>query len=80
MDFLIPVDSNEFNSQIFIYDSLQVTNKWYKKVLTEPVYKSHQPGLEYSDAIPERYYYSTEYGIIKFDMSDGTVWDMLSLE
>ena len=80
MDLLIPVDSNEFNNQIFIYDSLQVTDKWYKKVLTGPVYKSYQPGLEYSDAIPERYYYSTEYGIIKFDMSDGTVWEMLSLE
>jgi len=78
MDFIIPVDSNEFNSEMFIYDSLLISDTWYQKVLTGPVYKSNQPGLDYPGAIPIRFYYSTEYGIIKFDMSDDTHWEIIN--
>lgn len=77
MDFIIPIDSNEFNSQTFILDSILVVDKWFKNVLTGPVYKNHQPGQEYSGAVPEQYYYSKDYGIIKFNMSDSSVWELL---
>ena len=80
MDFTFPVDSNIFSSELFIYDSLFVVDKWYKKVLTGPVYINHQTGLEYTGAIPERFYYSTDYGIVKFDMSNGTHWEIINEE
>ena len=76
--FNLPVDSNKITTSTVIYDSLVVNNKWYRKVLTGPVVKSHQPGLDYFGPVPKQYYYSTEYGIIKLDMSDGTFWEIIS--
>jgi len=76
--FTLPVDSNEVTQNTFLFDSLLILNKWYTKVLTGPVHKNIQPGLEYNGPVPEQYYYSTEYGIIKLDMSDGTFWEIIS--
>jgi hypothetical protein len=76
--FNIPVDSNEINQNTFLLDSIKINNKWYSKVLTGPVLRSQQPGLEYIGPVPERYYYSTEYGIIKLEMSDGNFWEIIS--
>lgn len=80
MDFLLPVDSNEITNELFIYDSLLVADTWYKNVLSGPVYKSFQTGPDYPAAFPERFYYSAEYGIVKFEMSAGTVWKIINLE
>ncbi len=80
MEFLLPYDSNEINNELFILDSLQIKDTWYKNILSGPVHKSIQNGLDYSGPIPERFYYSIEYGIIKFDMSDGTAWEILNSE
>jgi len=76
--FNLPVDSNEITQNTFLLDSVMINNKWYTKVLTGPVLKSHQPGLDYIGPVPEQYYYSTDYGIIKLDMSDGTFWEIIS--
>ena len=77
IEFNLPVDSNSITPNTFLYDSLMINNKWYTKVLKGPVIKS-QPGLDYFGAVPEQYYYSTEYGIIKLEMSDNTFWEIIA--
>ncbi len=78
MEFNLPIDSNAFTQNHFIYDSLFVNDRWYNNILTGPVLKNDGPGQEYTGAIPLQYYYSSEYGIIKFDMSDGIPWEIIT--
>lgn len=77
MEFNLPIDSNVFTENQFIYDSLLVNDSWHYNILTGPVYISNNPEPEYLGAIPLQYYYSTEFGVVKFDMSDGNSWEII---
>ncbi len=81
MVFNLPVDSNGTTQQAVLLDSVQVSGKWYGKVLSGPVVTSPAAGgPAYPGAVPVRYYYSTDCGIVRLDMTDGTHWDLVAGE
>lgn len=77
MRFNIPIDSNEFNNVRFLYDSILVNDIIYYNVISDT---THGPGYQDEnelDLFPTRFYYSPEYGIIKYVMSDGSNWELI---
>lgn len=75
-NFRIPLDSNQVDTSQFMIDSLLVKEKWYKEILSGPVIYSVPPPIV--DSIyPVRYYYTGNDGVVKFDMSDGSVWELI---
>jgi hypothetical protein len=80
----IPIDSTDRYYQLTYYDSLQVHQHMYHNVyrgifaLSSSIADttSYPVGVAY----PLKYYYCLPYGMIRFDMSDSSSWELDRLD
>ena len=62
-------------------DSVLVNQKWFNNVYCDTVrYQQPRPIPENLMNYPIKIYYSTEFGILKIDFSDGSFWELESIE
>lgn len=78
IDFDLPFESNLADTTYVMHDSLFVNEVWYTNILSGPVIFFPDEGNAFSEVIPTKFYYSSSFGIVRFDMSDSTTWDLIS--
>ncbi|MCB2201181.1 hypothetical protein KQH26_00280 [bacterium] len=75
-NLISPLSKETLSNNEVYYDSLIVNNKSYNNVFSDSL--THQGSINI-DPYPIRYYYSKEYGIIKIDFEDGSVWKLMEI-
>lgn len=73
----IPPDSLFIYKTLIKYDSIFINNYWYTEVFSDTVKDYHYPGFPDTILRPVRFYYSSEFGIVKLEMSDGNDWELI---
>jgi len=78
--FYVPIDSTDRYFKLMYYDSLQVRQHMYHNVYQGIFTLSSFPGdtstIPEGIAYPIKYYYCLPYGMIRFDMSDSSSWEL----
>ena len=72
-----PLSKETLNHNDMFYDSLVVSNKTYYNIFSDTL--THTGNIDI-DPYPVRCYYSTEFGIVKIDFSDGPAWELEKIE
>ncbi|MCB2207181.1 MAG: hypothetical protein KQH67_02690 [Bacteroidetes bacterium] len=73
----VPFDTSDFHSRVVLLDSVSVLDKVYYEV-----FKGNLEAFMINDSVyeppvyPTSYYYKLHYGIIRFDFSDSTSWNL----
>ncbi len=79
--FYIPIDSTDRFFNLTYYDSLMVQQDLYRDVYRGIFSLFASPGdttpIPESAVYPLSYYYCLPYGMIRFDMSDSTSWELI---
>jgi hypothetical protein len=75
--FASPLSIEKLRPEETHFDSLLVNNKMYYNIFSDTL--THL-GIIELEPYPIRMYYSMEFGVIKFDFSDGTVWELEKIE
>lgn len=78
----IPMDTTGFNSKLVLYDSLFVNGNMYFQVFRGNLNLPEHYNDMVLEAIayPVQYFYEKQYGIIKFNFSDSTSWELEKIE
>ena len=76
----VPMDTSDRFADIVELDSLKVSDKVYFEVFKGSMYRSTNDTATLSIAYPVYYYYALHYGVIRFDFSDSTSWELESIE
>ena len=71
--FASPLSIENLRSEEIHYDSLLVNNKVYFNIFSDTL--THI-GMIDLNPYPVRMYYSLNHGVIKYDFSDGTSWEL----
>ena len=75
--FNSPLSQNTLEENQIYIDSLSVNSQTYYNIFSDAL--SHTGSIPV-DPYPERVYYSTDYGVVKIDYSDGSAWELLEVE
>ena len=67
-EFILPLD---INTTPFV-DSIYIMNRWYYNVFIDEKEKIDNKAF--------KLYYSTQFGILKIDFSDGSAWELENIE
>jgi len=77
----VPFDTSDFHSRVVLLDNVSVLDKVYYEV-----FKGNLEAFVINDSVyepplyPTSYYYKLPYGIIRFDFSDSTIWQLENIE
>lgn len=77
----VPMDTNDYHADVILLDSLQVLDSTYYKV-----FKGNLRPFVLHDSVyeppfyPVSYYYKLHLGVIRFDFSDSTIWQLENIE
>lgn len=82
--FDVPIDSADRFYKLVYYDSLMVHQHLYQDVYRGTFSLNYPPGdttpVPVGSVFPINFYYSLPQGIIKFDLSDSTSWELDRIE
>jgi len=74
--FISPLSRESLKENEVFIDSLFLNNRMYHNIYSDTL--THIGMIEF-DPYPVRIYYSTEFGVVKFDFSDGSSWELESI-